>query len=144
MTDEKLYPREFREYADNDQDAHDGYLIVGENIWNRLRRPEYLPDAWVKVRAGGPRPAEKRPGIFPETNIFSSIRLKLFSRQNLKSSLARFMKAPLLFDPTSGTFFDLKTNEGTKLTKLGSEGRENLTMITTFSILNRLNEAAST
>jgi len=28
-----------------------------------------------------------------------------------------FMKAPLLFDPTAGVFFDTKTNEGTKLTK---------------------------
>jgi hypothetical protein len=51
------------------------------------------------------------------------------------------MKAPLLFDPTGGVFFDTKTNEGTKLTKLGSEGRSTSTTITVFSILSRLKEA---
>ncbi len=52
-----------------------------------------------------------------------------------------FMKAPLLFDPTGGVFFDTKTNEGTKLTKLGSEGRSTSTTITAFSILNQLDDA---
>ena len=50
------------------------------------------------------------------------------------------MKAPLLFDPTGGVFFDTKTNEGTKLTKLGSEGRSTSTTITVFSILSQLKE----
>ena len=34
---------------------------------------------------------------------------------------AWFMQAPLLFDLTGGVFYDAKTNEGTKLTRLGSE-----------------------
>ena len=51
------------------------------------------------------------------------------------------MRAPLLFDPTGGVFFDTKTNEGTKLTKLGSEGRSTSTTITAFTILNRLHDA---
>jgi hypothetical protein len=51
------------------------------------------------------------------------------------------MPAPLLFDPTGGVFFDTKTNEGTKLTKLGSEGRSTSTTITAFSILNQLHDA---
>ena len=51
------------------------------------------------------------------------------------------MKAPLLFDPTGGVFYDTKTNEGTKLTKLGSEGRSTSTTITAFSILNQLDDA---
>jgi hypothetical protein len=52
-----------------------------------------------------------------------------------------FMSAPLLFDPTGGVVFDPNTNEGTKLTKLGSEGRSTSTTITVFSILNRLHDA---
>ena len=52
-----------------------------------------------------------------------------------------FMPAPLLFDPTGGVVFDPNTNEGTKLTKLGSEGRSTSTTITAFSILNRLHDA---
>src|SRR5258707_1372680 len=51
------------------------------------------------------------------------------------------MSAPLLFDPTGGVVFDPKSNEGTKLTKLGSEGRSTSTTITAFSILNRLRDA---
>jgi hypothetical protein len=51
------------------------------------------------------------------------------------------MPAPLLFDPTGGVIFDPKTNEGTKLTKLGSEGRSTSTTITAFSILSRLQQA---
>lgn len=51
------------------------------------------------------------------------------------------MAAPLLFDPTSGTFYDTKTSEGTKLTKLGSEARSTSTTITAFSILNQLADA---
>ena len=45
------------------------------------------------------------------------------------------------FDPTGGVFFDTKTNEETKLTKLGSEGRSTSTTITVFSILSQLKEA---
>src|SRR5262245_35638881 len=50
------------------------------------------------------------------------------------------MPAPLLFDPTAGAFFDTKTNESTKLTALGYEGRSTSTTITAFSILRRLDE----
>ena len=39
------------------------------------------------------------------------------------------MQAPLLFDPTGSVFFDTQTNEGTKLTKLGSEGRSGLAVV---------------
>ena len=52
-----------------------------------------------------------------------------------------FMRAPLLFDPTGGVFYDAKTNEGTKLTRLGNEGRSTSTTITAFSILNRLRDS---
>ena len=43
-----------------------------------------------------------------------------------------FMRAPLLFDPTGGVFFDAKTNEGTKLTRFGNEGRSTSMTITAF------------
>jgi len=48
-----------------------------------------------------------------------------------------FMQAPLLFDSTGGVFFDTKTNEGTKLTQLGSEGRSTSTTITAFPNVRR-------
>jgi hypothetical protein len=48
------------------------------------------------------------------------------------------MPSKLLFDPTSGTIYDLKTNETTKLTRLGSEGRSTSTTILSFSIIKQL------
>jgi len=54
-----------------------------------------------------------------------------------------FMSAKLLFDPTSGTIYDPKTSDSTKLTKLGSEGRSTSTTITTFSILKQLGQIGS-
>lgn len=53
-----------------------------------------------------------------------------------------FMTAPLLFDPTSGTFFDSQTRESTKLATLGSEGRSTSTTITAFAILDQLRKAS--
>lgn len=136
---DRMYPREFREFADEELEADDGYLIVGDDIWDPETDMEYLPDAWVRVRATGRMPEKKYEPLFPRRVYFD--RFGNCSTLETKEYWGWFMKAPLLFDPTAGTFFDLKTNESTKLTKLGSEGRSTSTTITTFSILNRLNEA---
>ncbi len=50
-------------------------------------------------------------------------------------------KAGLLFDPTAGLFFEGNTNERTKLTTLGNEGRSTSTTITSFILLSQLAEA---
>lgn len=134
-----LEPREFRESSDEDSQATDGYLIVGDDIWDPLEDTELLPDAWVRQTKTGPVPDSKKKPFFP---------IKLFFNELGECSESKplkwwgwFMKAPLLFDPTAGIFYDTKTNEGTKLTKLGSEGRSTSTTITAFSMLNRLSDA---
>ncbi|MBI3915848.1 MAG: DEAD/DEAH box helicase [Betaproteobacteria bacterium] len=136
---DRLEPREFREGSDEDDEATDGYLIVGEDVWDPAEDMEFLPPSWFRMTKGGPVPQSKQKAFFP---------IKLYFDEFGKSSETEplkwwgwFMKAPLLFDPTGGIFFDTKTNEGTKLTKLGSEGRSTSTTITAFSILNRLNDA---
>ncbi len=48
-----LEPREFREFGDEDTDQTDGYLILGEDIWDPVVDIENLPDAWLKRRANG-------------------------------------------------------------------------------------------
>ncbi len=138
---DQLEPREFRATGDDDEEATDGYLIVGDEVWDPEEDIDYLPDAWVRTRKSGKRvPDSKKVARFP---------LRLFFNEYGKCSETEplkywgwFMRAPLLFDPTGGVFFDTKTNEGTKLTKLGSEGRSTSTTITSFSILNRLHDAA--
>lgn len=135
----RLEPREFRESSDEDSDATDGYLIIGEEIWDPLEDFDLLPDAWIRQTKTGPVPDSKKKAFFPTKLYFNE-----FGECSETKPLkwwGWFMKAPLLFDPTAGVFYDTKTNEGTKLTKLGSEGRSTSTTITTFSMLNRLSDA---
>lgn len=134
----QLEPREFRDKTeDEDSETTDGYLIIGNDIWDPIDDLEFLPDAWlVKSRRG---PDTKKKPFFPVKLYFDEFG-KCSETEPLKW-WGWFMKAPLLFDPTSGVFYDTKTNEGTKLTKLGSEGRSTSTTITAFAILNQLKEA---
>jgi len=132
-----LEPREFRESSDEDEGGQDGYLIIGDDIWDEHDDLAFLPDSWLNKGRTGPD-SRKR--------LFFPIRLNFDETGRCSETeplrwWGWFMRAPLLFDPTAGVFFDTKTNEGTKLTKLGSEGRSTSTTITTFSILNRLSDA---
>lgn len=134
----RLEPREFREKSeDENAETSDGYLIVGENIWDPVDDLEFLPDAWLAKSKRGPD-SKKKP-YFPVKLHFDEFG-KCSETEPLKW-WGWFMKAPLLFDPSAGVFYDTKTNEGTKLTKLGSEGRSTSTTITAFSILNQLRDA---
>jgi len=134
----RLEPREFRDKSEDDEtETTDGYLIIGEDIWDPVDDLEFLPDAWLAKSRKGPD-SKKKP-FFPVKLYFDEFG-KCSESEPLKW-WGWFMKAPLLFDPTGGVFFDTKTNEGTKLTKLGSEGRSTSTTITAFSILNQLKEA---
>ena len=134
-----LVPREFRESRDDDEDAMDGYLIIGDEIWDPDQDFDYLPGAWVRTRASGKKvPDSKKRERFPRKLYFDEY--GNCSETEVMRYWGWFMQAPLLFDPTGGVFYDTKTNEGTKLTRLGSEGRSTSTTITTFSILNRLRD----
>ncbi|MBL6955873.1 MAG: DEAD/DEAH box helicase [Chlorobium phaeobacteroides] len=134
----RLEPREFREITE-DEESNDGYLIIGEDIWNLDEDIEMLPDSWFRRTKSGVTLDSKKRAYFPVRLWFDEF--GNCSTSDEKKWWGWFMKAPLLFDPTSGGFFDTRTNEGTKLTKLGSEGRSTSTTITAFSILNRLSDA---
>ena len=143
LLDGRLMPREFRAAGDDDQDATDGYLMVGNDIWDPDQDLDYLPEAWVKTYANGTKaPQLKYRDRFPKKLYFDEYGNCSESDKMLYRGW--FMPAPLLFDPTGGVFFDNKTNEGTKLTRLGSEGRSTSTTITAFSILNRLRDGGLT
>ena len=135
----RLEPREFREISEEDEEATAGYLIIGEDIWDPSEDLELLPESWLRMTKQGSVPNSKKRAFFP-TKLYFDESGKCSETEPLKW-WGWFMKAPLLFDPTGGVFFDTKTSEGTKLTKLGSEGRSTSTTITAFSILNRLNDA---
>mgnify|MGYP001551152979 CR=1 FL=1 len=136
---DRLEPREFRETSEEDEDAHDGYLIIGDEIWDEAGDVELLPETWVRQTKAGLVPRKEKKHLFPVKLYFDEY--GNCSETTRKKWWGWFMRAPLLFDPTSGTFYDTKTNEGTKLTKLGSEGRSTSTTITAFTILNQLADA---
>ena len=140
LTGSQLAPREFRAAGDDDEDAADGYLIIGDEIWDAVQDLDYLPKAWVRTRANGEKvPDSKKREHFPRKLHFDEY--GKCSETEPMRYWGWFMRAPLLFDPTGGVFYDAKTNEGTKLTRLGNEGRSTSTTITAFSILNRLRDS---
>lgn len=135
----QLAPREFRSAGDGDEAGTDGYLIVGEGIWDPAQDLDYLPEAWIRTRASGEKvPDSKKRASFPRKLYFDE--LGNCSETEPMKYWGWFMQAPLLFDPTGGVFYDAKASEGAKLTRLGSEGRSTSTTITAFSILNRLRD----
>jgi hypothetical protein len=139
MVGGRLLPREFREVGEEEDNGTDGYLIVGEDVWDPEQDFDYLPDAWVAIRKSGARvPDSSKKERFPKKIYFDDY--GLFSDTEPMKYWGWFMKDPLLFDPTGGVFYDGQVSEGTKLTKLGSEGRSTSTTITAFSILNRLHD----
>jgi len=135
---EILTPREFREIADEDEEnTTSGYLIPGADIWDIETDPEQLPDSWGKFDAAGKyKPNKEYRHRLPQ-KIYYNDKGKYSDTQPLQYE-GWFMPAKLLFDPTSGTVYDTKTSEGTKLSRLGSEGRSTSTTILSFSILKHL------
>lgn len=134
----KLTRREFREMPDEEEQLNrrPGYIIPDMDCWDPENDMELLPSSWLKASGGAVARYAKR---LPVRIYFDD-----FGNYSESSSLTYegwFMPAPLLFDPTSGTFFTGQTKEGTKLTSLGTEGRSTSTTITTFSVLKHLAEA---
>jgi len=134
----RLLPREFMDNSEEDDDTTDGYLLVGD-VWNPAEDLDALPDSWFRTNKAGRKIIPERDAFLPQRIYFDE--LGNYSDTTPLKFEGWFMRAPLLFDPTSGTFFDTKTRDGTKLAKLGSEGRSTSTTITTFSILAQLRQA---
>lgn len=137
---EKLVPREFRQRYEDDEDSiESGYILYDENkeIWSESDI-ENLPDSWFKSASGQERKLKKQY----ENSVPVRISFNKFGDYSLNPEVypnkGWFIKAPLPIDPTSGVFWGGKTSEGTKLTKLGIEGRSTATTILSFSTINAL------
>lgn len=140
LAEDQFIPREFRSSGDEDLSATDGYLIVGDDIWNPDQDRQNLPSAWFQTRAGGRIVVHpKKKDQFPHKYYFDET--GKCSKTTPMKYWGWFMQAPLLFDPTGGVFFDTKTKEGTKLTSLGSEGRSTSTTTLSFLILKYLHDS---
>ena len=89
-------------------------------------------------KSGNYKPQKKYKDRLPQKIYFDQ--KGYFSTRNKYKYEGWFMPAKLLFDPTCGAQYDPKTNETTKLTKLGSEGRSTSTTVLSYSILSQLEE----
>ena len=146
LANSRLEPREFRESSNEDGGgrAQERWLPDRRAKTSGTPKPIYRtsPKPGCAVRRTVPScPTPRKPhvslGRFGSTSTANTADAPTADRH----LWGWFMTAPLLFDPTGGVVFDPNTNEGTKLTKLGSEGRSTSTTITAFSILNRLHDA---
>jgi len=134
---EALTPREFREIIAEEENITSGYLIPVADVWDPDTDAELLPEAWGKFDASGKYKPQKEYRKRIPQKIYYDNKGK-FSDSTPMQYEGWFMPAKLLFDPTSGTIYDTKTSESTKLTRLGSEGRSTSTTILSFSVLKHL------
>ncbi|HNW74278.1 MAG TPA: DEAD/DEAH box helicase [Bacteroidales bacterium] len=121
-------------------DYPDGYIIMddeGESAWS-AEDEEFLPESWYKTTAAGEKIDNYYEFRLPTRISFTPE--GAFSTDDKYPLNGWFIPARLLFDPTSGVIYDYKTNENTKLMRLGNEGRSTATTITSFSILKSLSD----
>jgi superfamily II DNA/RNA helicase len=138
-----LEPREFNQRIpeEEEENVELGYIITEqeEPIWSSEQLLN-LPDSWLKIRSNGEADVKKEyKDKLPQRISFDEFG-KFSDNENEFAYKGWFMTAPLLFDPTSGTFYDRKTAEGTKLTKLGTEGRSTATTILAYSAIKALED----
>jgi len=128
----RFLPREF-----NDTDARDGndfgyilpeYSQQEEDVFWTGSQDDLaaLPASWTNVSAAGLKLKQDFQARAPREIYYN--RHGIFSiapsaECPLKGWFMSAAKAGLLFDPTAGLFFEGNTNERTKLTTLGNEGR---------------------
>lgn len=123
----------------DEKDFADGYLILNygtEEIWN-VKEEENLPESWFKTSRGITKIDNYYEFRLPRKIYFDEE--GRFSSEPKYPHAGWFMPAKLLFDPTSGVIFDLKTNENTKLMRLGNEGRSTATTVTSFNVVKAQN-----
>jgi superfamily II DNA/RNA helicase len=135
-------PREFSETFNPDEtDLKAGYLICGNDVWNPEEDIDLLPDAWKDFdrKTGNFKGFKKDKKDRVPKKIYFDVNGNFSDNPDFPLE-GWFMPHALLFDPTSGSFYDTKTSERTKLTKLGNEGRSTSTTVISFSILKHLTE----
>jgi superfamily II DNA/RNA helicase len=122
-----------------------GYIILQEDgeepIWTD-EHGESLPDSWFTDTVKHGRKIKNfYEHRLPQLIFFQydgSFSWEPAEKYPLKGW---YIPAYLLFDPTSGIIFDLKTSENTKLSRLGNEGRSSATTILGANILKALKDS---
>jgi len=149
-----LRPREFgaRWVQEGDEDdetqkypSHWGYIIPDLDAWVPERDLEELPESWVKRSKDGQRRLDdnNRPMLESkyEDLLPRAISWTPDGHYSMDHSLALkgwYIREPIIFDPTAGSFFDFRTRPQTILGSLGVNGRSTSTSLISLSILDAL------
>ena len=122
-----------------EKDFSDGYLIIPDEndgeLWSDDDIQE-LPESWWKIKKGKPTVDNYYQYRLPQKVYFDSA--GNFSEEPDYDLYGWFMPVKLLFDPTAGLIYDMKTNEHTKLMRLGNEGRSTATTLLSYSVISEL------
>jgi hypothetical protein len=145
LQEHRLTPREFTDQLPPESGHEIGYIIPGgDEIWNPSTDLDSLPTAWLTTSVKhGTRVAKNYDGRMPQRIAYDAKGNYQMGDASDLPFRGWFMTcAPqgLLFDPTAGLFFEGNTNERTKLTTLGNEGRSTSTTITSFLVLQGLDQ----
>jgi hypothetical protein len=136
----RFQAREFYSKDEENENATEGYLILNAEVWNPESDIELLPESWREEGPGGvPRPIKKYRDRVPQ-RIWFNVHGAFSAEPREGWMQGWFMRAPLLFDPTSGVMPDRQTRDSTKLSQLGAEGRSTATSISSYAILTRMAE----
>lgn len=122
----------------SESDFSAGYLIIpedGDELWNE-EHIELLPESWFNINKSGKSLLNYYEHQLPQQVWFDAD--GTFSSEDALPLSGWYVPARLLIDPTSGVVFDAKTNENTKLMRIGNEGRSTATTIISFSIIKAL------
>lgn len=147
---ERVYPREFNN-TDAGEHTDLGYIIPEysdneeEIFWTGSEEDLLLlPQSWTTTtKRDGLKIQKKYEDRAPKRIYYDKEGKYSFNEADDLPFCGWYMSANsgLLFDPTGGMFFESNTNERTKLTTLGNEGRSTSTTITSFIILSQLAKA---
>jgi superfamily II DNA/RNA helicase len=124
-----------------EEDFPYGYLIIvedGKELWSD-ELVELLPDNWFVSNKSGKHLHNFYEHQLPQKVFFDNE--GNFSEEEAYPFAGWFVPAHLLLDPTAGVIYDQKTNENTKLMRIGNEGRSTATTVMSFSIIKALHDA---
>lgn len=122
------------------EDFKFGYIVLdeGEEFWEEDFL-EMTPESWWNTNRNKLKPYNSY--VVPRLIYFDHNGNFSFEEHPTLPLRGYYMPAPLRIDPTASVFYDdSRTNENTKLARLGSEGRSTATSILTFSIIKSLVE----
>ena len=117
-----------------------GYILIpneDEEFWNK-EEEKNLPDGWFKKLKSGDVLEPYYQYQIPQKIYFNS--KGNYSNEAQKDYLCGwFISAKLRIDPTAGIVYeDPKTNDNTKLMRLGNEGRSTATTLIAYSVIDSL------